>query len=400
MRQICLLGATGSIGSSTLDLIRRHPGELTLKAVTAYRSVDELVRLCREFAPELAVVADPEFRESARRALSGTGVATRLESGPEGLLEAVALDGVDTVVAGIVGSAGLAPTLAAVRAGHRVLLANKEALVMTGELFMGAARESGALVMPVDSEHNAIFQCLPRGSADGAGIETLVLTASGGPFRSWDAAALESATPAQACDHPTWSMGRKISVDSATLMNKGLEVIEAHYLFGLSQDRIRVLIHPESIVHGMVNYADGSTLAQMGTPDMRTPIASGLFWPRRLPAGVEPLDLVKAGTLSFHEPDTKRFPCLALARRALEEGGTAPAVLNAANESAVQFFLDGRIGFMEIARINARALDSLPSGPADSVEAVLEADSRTREQVVQWVKAGPAGSDPNRQPAD
>lgn len=380
MRTLCLLGATGSIGSSVLDLVRRHPDRLRIGVLCAHRNTDLLARLCAEFRPELAVIADRDCHARARDALADAGASTRLEAGPEALAAAAEHPDVDTVVAGIVGAAGLEPTLRAVAAGHRVLLANKEALVMTGGLFMQAAKDSGARILPVDSEHNAVFQCLAASGQRDA-IESITLTASGGPFRSWSGESLEQATPEQACNHPTWSMGQKISVDSATLMNKGLEVIEACHLFGLAEDRVRVLIHPESIVHGLVSYADGSTLAQLGLPDMRTPLANGLFWPDRCDSGVATLDLAELGRLNFEHPDTERFPCLDLARRALRAGGLAPAVLNAANEAAVQSFLDGRVGFGDIARLNARALEEMPAGRADSVEAVLAADARARSLI-------------------
>lgn len=378
-RTLCLLGATGSIGRSVLDLVRRHPDNLTVHTVTAHRDADGLARIAAEFGARRVIIADAERHDATRTALHAAGATDcELVAGPSALAEAVADDAVDTVIAGIVGAAGLPSALAAAAAGKRILLANKEALVMAGPLFMRAARDAGAIVMPVDSEHNAIFQALP---ADGraSGVRRITLTASGGPFRTWTTEAMAKATPDQACAHPNWSMGRKISVDSATLMNKGLEVIEAHYLFDLAAERIDVLIHPESIVHGLVEYRDGSVLAQLGMPDMRTPLACGLFWPERGEAGVTTLDLAALGRLHFEAPDTNRFPCLALAIDALQSGDLAPVWLNAGNEIAVQAFLDGRIGFGDIAMLNRRLLDGYNPADAGDLADIHGADRAARD---------------------
>ncbi|MBY4897990.1 1-deoxy-D-xylulose-5-phosphate reductoisomerase [Cupriavidus sp. AU9028] len=389
MRRITVLGATGSIGESTLDVVRRHPDRYAIHALTAHRQVDKLAAQCIEFRPARTVVADAGAAAELRGKLAAAGIATDVLHG-EAALEAVATDAeADTVMAAIVGAAGLRPTLAAARAGKRVLLANKEALVMSGAIFMDAVREHGATLLPIDSEHNAIFQCLPNDDPRyGAGVSRVVLTASGGPFRTRDPATLHDITPDQACAHPNWVMGRKISVDSATMMNKGLEVIEAHWLFAAPADRIEVLIHPQSIVHSMVAYADGSVLAQLGNPDMRTPIAYGLAWPERVDAGVSALDLALAGTLTFETPDLTRFPCLALAFDALRAGGIAPAVLNAANEVAVERFLQGAIRFTDIAGIVARVLERSPAQPADSLDTVLEADRHARQLATALVSGG------------
>ena len=380
-RQVTILGATGSIGASALDVIARHPDRFAVTALAANRRWEPLLELVRRLRPPFAALLDAsaarELSEAARR----EGLATRVLSGPEGLREVATLPEADTVVAAIVGAAGLAPTLAAARAGKRILLANKETLVLAGEIFMSAVRESGALLLPIDSEHNAIFQCLPASSARGrepAGVRRILLTASGGPFRTTPLAELERVTPEQACAHPRWRMGRKISVDSATMMNKGLEVIEAHWLFGYAREQIEVMIHPESVVHSLVEYLDGSVLAQLGNPDMRTPIAQALAWPDRVAAGVSPLDLAQIGALNFATPDPLRFPCLELAYGALGAGGSAPAVLNAANEVAVAAFLDRRVGFLDIAGVCAETLSRLPSRRVDSLDDALAADREAR----------------------
>jgi 1-deoxy-D-xylulose-5-phosphate reductoisomerase len=380
MHRITILGATGSIGESTLDVVRRHADRYAVHALTAHRQVQKLAASCIEFRPARAVVGTPEAARELETLLRAAGVTTEVSHG-EAALESVASDAqTDSVMAAIVGAAGLRPTLAAARAGKRVLLANKEALVMSGRIFMDAVREHGATLLPIDSEHNAIFQCLPADDQRyRAGVARIVLTASGGPFRTRDPATLHDITPDQACAHPNWVMGRKISVDSATMMNKGLEVIEAHWLFGAPAEHIEVLIHPQSIVHSMVAYKDGSVLAQLGNPDMRTPIAYGLAYPERIEAGVSPLDLAVAGSLTFEKPDLARFPCLALAFDALRAGGVAPAVLNAANEVAVEAFLQGGIRFTDIARIVGGVLDNTPSHAADSLESVLDADRRARQ---------------------
>ena len=386
-RSITVLGATGSIGLSTLDVIRRHPDRFSVYALTAGTRADELATLCREFRPAVAVMADAEAAERLK-ALLADMPETRVLAGEAGLCEVAASAASDTVMAAIVGAAGLAPTLAAVRAGKRVLLANKEALVMSGKLFMDAVERHGAELLPIDSEHNAIFQCMPADKVRdprGAGITRILLTASGGPFREYAAEDLRAVTPAQACAHPNWSMGQKISVDSATLMNKGLELIEACWLFNTTPANVQVHVHPESIIHSMVEYADGSVLAQLGSPDMRTPIANGLAWPERIEAGVAPLDLFAIGRFHFERPDLQRFPCLRLAAEAFAAGGTAPAVLNAANEVAVAAFLEGRLCFADIPVIIERTLTATDVVPADSFDTIFakdaEARRRAREQI-------------------
>jgi len=378
MQRVAILGATGSIGASALDVIARHPGRLRADVLAAGSRVDALVALCRIHEPRHAVIADATCYTALRDGLAGAGLATQPHAGSDALDALVASDACDTVVAAIVGAAGLASTLAAARAGKRLLLANKESLVLAGELLVQAAQAGGARIVPVDSEHNAIHQCL-AGCEDRAALARITLTASGGPFRGHDRAALASVTPAQAVAHPTWSMGPKISVDSATLMNKGLEVIEAHHLFGLPGEHIGVLVHPQSLVHSFVDFIDGSTLAQLGLPDMRTALAVGFGWPDRIASGVGRLDLLaQGGRLDFEPPDLEAFPCLALAYQALQAGGTAPAMLNAANEEAVSAFLQGEIGFLCIPDTVAATLDALPARPAESIEALLAADAQAR----------------------
>ena len=379
-RHLTLLGATGSIGLSTLDVVRRHSDRFSVYALTASTNVDDMAALCREFRPAVAVMADAAAAEQLERALADLS-DTRVLAGEAGLVEVSEATEADTVVAAIVGAAGLAPTLAAVKAGKRVLLANKEALVMSGQLFMDAVAQSGALLLPIDSEHNAIFQCLPAERVrdlPGAGVRRILLTASGGPFRNHTQDMLREVTPAQACKHPNWSMGQKISVDSATLMNKGLELIEACWLFNTRPDQIEVHVHPESIIHSMVEYVDGSVLAQLGSPDMRTPIANGLAWPERVDAGVAPLDLFALGRFHFERPDVDRFPCLRLAAEAFEAGGTAPAVLNAANEEAVAAFLSGELCFADIPVIIEHTLARVPTRAADDFGAIMAADQAGR----------------------
>jgi 1-deoxy-D-xylulose-5-phosphate reductoisomerase len=379
-RQITILGATGSIGQSTLDVVARHPDRFSVFAATACRRVDELARICHRFSPRYAVIADETLAPRLRELL-GAQSRTEVLGGTDSLCAVAADPEADTVVAAIVGAAGLPPTLAAVQAGKRVLLANKEALVMTGALFMQAVADSGAELLPIDSEHNAIFQCLPVGQSrnlDAAGVRRILLTASGGPFRENSLADLGRVTPAQACAHPNWSMGRKISVDSASLMNKGLELIEACWLFNTEPSRVEVHIHPESIVHSMVEYLDGSVIAQLGSPDMRTPIANGLAWPERIDSGVKPLDLFTLGNFRFERPDLERFPCLALAAEAFRAGGTAPAALNAANEEAVGAFLDGRLRFIDIPGIIDQVLAAVPVRPATTIEAIMTVDREAR----------------------
>ena len=384
-QRITLLGSTGSIGKSTLDVIARHPDRFSVYALSAQRNWEQLAEQCEQFLPQFAVIGTPELAALLEERLSARGIATQVAHGPKAL-EAVASDAdCDTVVAAIVGAAGLPSALAAARTGKRILLANKEALVMSGALFIAAVRDSGAQLLPLDSEHNAIYQCLPVGDAPHAGVDKIILTASGGPFRTRDPATLVDVTPDQACAHPNWVMGRKISVDSATMMNKGLEVIEAHWLFGLAADRIEVLIHPQSVIHSMVSYADGSVLAQLGNPDMRTPIAHALAYPDRITSGVPSLDLAAIASLSFEKPDLARFPCLRLAFAALEQGGTASTALNAANEIAVEAFLGRQIRFTAIAAIVESVLDTMPVTQVHSLDDVFEADRQARVLAMQQV---------------
>lgn len=389
LRQITILGSTGSIGVNTLDVIRAHPDRFKVVALTAATQIERLAQQCIEFKPVIAVVADADGATQLSKLLQDKQISTQVLFGPEALVSAVTQSGCDTVMAAIVGAAGLVPTLAAAQAGKRVLLANKEALVMSGNLFMQAMKAGGGELLPIDSEHNAIFQCLPdqftKNPSDRSGVEELWLTASGGPFRDRPLADLAGITPEQACAHPNWVMGKKISVDSATMMNKGLEVIEALWLFGLPLEKIKVLIHPQSVVHSMVRYRDGSVLAQMGQPDMRTPIAHGLAWPERIAAGVAPLDLTQLAGLSFSEPNFAQFPCLSLAFTAAKAGGTAPAVLNAANEVAVAAFLNTGLPYLKIAEVVAHCLDTLPQTSASSLEVILEADTRARQVANQCI---------------
>jgi 1-deoxy-D-xylulose-5-phosphate reductoisomerase len=379
MQRITILGATGSIGASTLDVLARHADKYSVHALSAHSRVDELAAQCRQFRPQRAVVGTAAAAARLQGLLSDLPID--IAYGEAALCDIASSPDTDTVMAAIVGAAGLAPALAAARAGKKILLANKEALVMSGQLFMDAVREHKATLLPIDSEHNAIFQSLPAHYArnpNAAGVAKILLTASGGPFLQRAVETLEHVTPDEACKHPNWSMGRKISVDSATMMNKGLEVIEAHWLFGAPADRIEVVIHPQSVIHSMVSYVDGSVLAQLGNPDMRTPIAHALAFPERIASGVAQLDLTQWAALQFHQPDFARFPCLALAFDALRAGGTAPALLNAANEIAVQAFLDRRIGFRDIDRVVARVMDENPHGAASSIEAVMAQDARAR----------------------
>lgn len=380
-QQITLLGSTGSIGVSTLDVIKRQADRYQVFALTANTSVQALLAQVLEFKPTYAVMLDHVSADQLRNQLHSLGSETEVLSGLDNLAMVAAHPAVQQVMAAIVGAAGLMPTLAAVRAGKRVLLANKEALVMSGELFMGEVRAHGAELLPIDSEHNAIFQCLPQGASGklaAAGVEKLLLTASGGPFRQFTSDQLEGVTPDQACAHPNWSMGRKISVDSATMMNKGLEFIEACWLFGAPAEAVEIVVHPQSVIHSMVQYSDGSVLAQLGNPDMRTPIAYGLAWPERIAAGVPLLDLVKVAKLEFEAPDEDRFPCLRLAREALAMGGTAPASLNAANEVAVQGFLENKIRFTAIPAVIEKTLTAVAVEQADSIERILAVDELSR----------------------
>lgn len=385
-QRITVLGATGSIGQSTLDVVARHPDRFEVFALTAHRQDDKLLEQVLRFSPRYAVMGEEEAAQRLRAALAAAGSRTEVLSGPEALEQVASASDVDMVMAAIVGAAGLRPSLAAARAGKKVLLANKEALVLSGQLFMDAVAASGAVLLPIDSEHNAVFQALPADYAREparAGVRRVLLTASGGPFREAPIADLAAVTPDQACAHPNWVMGRKISVDSATMMNKGLEVIEAHWLFGVPADMIEVVVHRQSVIHSMVEYVDGSVLAQLGNPDMRTPIAHAMAWPERIEAGVRSLDLFEIARLDFERPDFQRFPCLGLAFAALRAGGAAPAVLNAANEEAVAAFLNGCIGYLDIARVIEPCLERSAGLAVDSLDAVLAVDAQARD----WASA-------------
>jgi 1-deoxy-D-xylulose-5-phosphate reductoisomerase len=378
---LTVLGATGSIGTNTLDVIARHPDRYWPFALTAHRSVQALLDLCVRHQPRYAVISGSAEDPDLRRRFAEAGCRSELLFGPGALVQVASDPGCSAVMAAIVGAAGLAPTLAAATRGKRVLLANKEALVMAGPLFMEAAGKGGGTLLPIDSEHNAVFQCLPhdgRGRTSLGAVRRVVLTASGGPLRTLPLDRLSEVTPSEACAHPNWVMGRKISVDSATMMNKGLEVIEAHWLFAVPPERIEVLVHPQSIVHSLVEYVDGSVIAQLSYPDMRVPIAHALGFPDRIESGVAPLELAAVGQLSFERPDTRRYPCLALAYEALRAGGTAPAVLNAANEVAVECFLAGGIRFLDIVRVTQAVLERTVVGPAAGLEEVLAADAQAR----------------------
>jgi 1-deoxy-D-xylulose-5-phosphate reductoisomerase len=377
MRRVCLFGATGSIGRSTLDVIDRHAERFTVSALSAHSQVDALLELCRRYRPKQACIAQADLYPQLRDGLRAAGLDTEALAGAEGLDALAADGGSDTVVAAIVGAAGVSSTLAAARAGKRILLANKESVVLAGQLLMRTVQAHGAQLFPIDSEHNAIFQCLPQNGGR-QGVRRLVLTASGGPFRGYTRAQLEAITPEQACKHPNWSMGRKISVDSASLMNKGLEVIEAHHLFDMPPGRIDVVVHPQSIVHSMVDYLDGSVIAQMGLPDMRTAIAYGLSHPERIDAGVGALDLAALAKLEFEAPDRATFPCLDLAYEAIARGGNAPAVLNAANEVAVERFLAGDLPFLGIPDTITRVLAAVPWEPAADLAVLLASDGEAR----------------------
>ncbi|MNO54473.1 1-deoxy-D-xylulose 5-phosphate reductoisomerase [compost metagenome] len=389
VEQICVLGATGSIGLSTLDVIARHPDRYRVFALSGYSRLAELEALCLLHRPRFAVVPDVEQARHLQGGLFAAGLDTRVLVGEPGLCEVAGHPDVDVVMAAIVGAAGLKPTLAAVEAGKRVLLANKEALVMSGALFMHAVKASGAVLLPIDSEHNAIFQCLPTDYSRGlsaVGVRRILLTASGGPFRQTPLDQLEQVSPEQACAHPNWSMGRKISVDSASMMNKGLELIEACWLFDARPAQVEVVIHPQSVIHSLVDYVDGSVLAQLGNPDMRTPIAHALSWPERIDSGVSPLDLFGVARLDFQAPDEQRFPCLRLARAAAEAGGGVPAMLNAANEVAVAAFLERRIRFTEIAVIIEDVLNRESATAVETLDAVLAADQRARASALEWLR--------------
>ncbi|WP_047299910.1 1-deoxy-D-xylulose-5-phosphate reductoisomerase [Pseudomonas fluorescens] len=385
---ITVLGATGSIGLSTLDVIARHPERYQVFALTGFTRLSELLALCIRHVPQFAVVPEVAAARGLQDDLRAAGLTTRVLVGEVGLCQVASAPEVDAVMAAIVGAAGLRPTLAAVEAGKKILLANKEALVMSGALFMQAVRKSGSVLLPIDSEHNAIFQCMPQDFASGlskVGVRRILLTASGGPFRQTPMSELAHVSPEQACAHPNWSMGRKISVDSASMMNKGLELIEACWLFDAKPAQVEVVIHPQSVIHSLVDYVDGSVLAQLGNPDMRTPIASALAWPERIDSGVAPLDLFAIARLDFEAPDEERFPCLRLARQAAEVGDSAPAMLNAANEVAVAAFLDGRVRYLEIASIIEEVLNLEPVVALDDLEAVFTADAKARVLAEQWL---------------
>ncbi|WP_339464337.1 MULTISPECIES: 1-deoxy-D-xylulose-5-phosphate reductoisomerase [unclassified Pseudomonas] len=388
-QQITVLGATGSIGLSTLDVIARHPERYQVFALSGFTRLSELLALCIRHVPQFAVVPQVAAARGLQDDLRAAGLSTRVLVGEEGLCQVASAPEVDAVMAAIVGAAGLRPTLAAVVAGKKILLANKEALVMSGALFMQAVRQSGSVLLPIDSEHNAIFQCMPLDFARGlsaVGVRRILLTASGGPFRQTPMSELAHVSPEQACAHPNWSMGRKISVDSASMMNKGLELIEACWLFDAKPSQVEVVIHPQSVIHSLVDYVDGSVLAQLGNPDMRTPIANALAWPERIDSGVAPLDLFAVARLDFEAPDEQRFPCLRLARQAAEAGDSAPAMLNAANEVAVAAFLDGRIRYLEIASIIEQVLNLEPVVALDDLDAVFTADAKARVLAEQWLK--------------
>jgi 1-deoxy-D-xylulose-5-phosphate reductoisomerase len=389
MKGLTVLGSTGSIGVSTLDVVARHPDQYQIVALTANQDVEGLLSQCEKFQPKIAVMADSRCADQLAKGLNERGLSIEVLSGLRGLEIAAAMPQAHYVMAAIVGAAGLLPALAAVRAGKRLLLANKEALVVAGDLFMQEVKAHHAQVLPIDSEHNAVFQCMPedyQGDLPRSGVKRILLTASGGPFRETPVETLHDVTPDQACAHPNWEMGRKISVDSATMMNKGLEVIEAHWLFQAGPDKIEVVLHPQSVIHSMVEYVDGSVLAQLGQPDMRTPIAHALAWPNRIQSGVESLDLFQIGRLDFEPPNPQRFPCLGLAYQAIHAGGTASAVLNAANEVAVDAFLNQRLSFTGIAEVVEETMQQQPIEQVKDLESLLEVDHKARrvaEQVLQ-----------------
>ena len=381
-RFITILGSTGSIGKNALDVISRHPDKYDVIALTANTDVDALEQQCVTWRPQYAVMRDPDCAQQLFDRLGNRGLDTAVLDGVDGLMRVSRLEQVDTVIAGIVGAAGLQPALAAAQSGKRILLANKEALVMSGQLFMDTVRDSGAVLLPVDSEHNAIFQCMPQklsASPPQSGVDRIWLTASGGPFRTTPLEQFAQITPEQAVSHPNWVMGQKISVDSATMMNKGLEVIEAHWLFDVSHEMIEVVIHPQSIIHSMVSYTDGSVLAQLGNPDMRTPIAHCLAWPERIGSGVEPLDIFDVAKLEFEKPDLNRFPCLDLCYQAMRAGGIASIALNAANEIAVEAFLQHKIEFTSIAGVIEHVLADTTTTNTDTLDEILSADRAARD---------------------
>lgn len=389
MKGIAVLGATGSIGVNTLDVIARHPDRYRAVALGAHRNVEGLLGQIERFRPPLAALTDPAAAQELQGRLDALGLPTRVLTGPESLETLATLPEVDQVMAAVVGAAGLRSTLAAAEAGKRLLLANKESLVMAGPLLMAAVHASGCELLPIDSEHNAIFQCLPHGSKPGQapeGVRRIVLTASGGPFRDWSAQAIAAATPDQACKHPNWVMGRKISVDSASLMNKGLELIEACFMFGVPPAQVQIVVHPQSVIHSLVEYVDGSVLAQLACPDMRTPIAYGMAWPERIAAGTDFLDLIRTRQLDFLAPDATRFPCLALARAVADTGGLAPAILNAANEVAVTAFLERRLNFPDIPAVIEWVLAKAAGGEIRSLDDVLQADAEARGLALEFCR--------------
>ena len=389
MKGIAVLGATGSIGVNTLDVVARHPDRYRVVALGAHRNVEGLLKQIEQFRPALAALTDPAAAQVLETRLKALGLPTRVLTGPESLETLATLPEVDQVMAAVVGAAGLRSTLAAAQAGKRLLLANKESLVMSGPLLMAAVHASGCELLPIDSEHNAIFQCLPHGwkaGSSAAGVRRILLTASGGPFRDWGAEAIAGATPDQACKHPNWVMGRKISVDSASLMNKGLELIEACFMFGVPPAQVEIVVHPQSVIHSMVEYIDGSVLAQLACPDMRTPIAYGMAWPERIEAGTDFLDLIRTRQLDFLAPDTTRFPCLALARAVADTGGLAPAILNAANEVAVSAFLERRLNFPDIPAVIECVLSKAAGGEIHSLDDVLQADAEARGLALEFCR--------------
>ncbi|WP_456407912.1 1-deoxy-D-xylulose-5-phosphate reductoisomerase [Thiolapillus sp.] len=388
---VSILGSTGSIGKSTLDVLARHPDRYRVVALSANTDVQGLLQQCLAYRPRLAAMADADSADRLAQLLADKAPDIQVLAGEEGLAAVACHVEAEQLMAAIVGAAGLLPILAAVNAGKRILLANKEALVVAGGLFMEAVRKNNVQVLPIDSEHNAVFQCMPDGFDRGMerkGVKRILLTASGGPFRTLGREDLQQVTPEQACAHPNWDMGRKISVDSATMMNKGLEVIEAHWLFGAAPEKIQVVVHPQSVIHSMVEYVDGSVLAQLGNPDMRTPIAHALAWPERIESGVDSLDLFDVAHLDFEAPDEERFPCLRLAFRAIEEGGSMPAILNAANEVAVAAFLAGKCSFAQIPGIIEETMDTLEAEPATELAVLLSADRRARDVAERLVSNG------------
>jgi len=385
---ITILGSTGSIGVNTLDVISRHPDSFKVVALTANSQVERLFNQCQQFRPAYAVMADETAATQLAERIRLADLPIEVLAGIDGMVQVSQLNNVEQVMAAIVGAAGLFPTLAAAKAGKRVLLANKEALVMSGHLFMDAVKQHQAELLPIDSEHNAIFQCMPSSFDNGledVGVRRILLTGSGGPFRTTALDELANVTPEQACAHPNWDMGRKISVDSATMMNKGLELIEACWLFNTTPDHVEIMLHPQSVIHSMVEYVDGSVLAQLGQPDMRTPIAHAMAWPKRIDSGVERLNLIDVARLEFEKPDLQRFPCLRLAEQAARAGGTTPAILNAANEIAVTEFLNNKIRFTDIAPLVEDVMTQIPTMAANDLDTILQADREAREHARRWI---------------